>query len=96
MHRHTVLFNLKPDANEATVMGAMKSLAGLPTVESMVIEENIVPIGEHSPYKWCLIGDFADQAARDAYENHEQHVDVIKNAFLPNVKDFILSDVNFD
>jgi len=95
MHRHTVLFNLKDDADEAAVMTAMNSLADLPTVESMLIEENIVPIGDHSPYKWLLIGDFADQDARDAYEKHAQHVEVIKNTFLPNVKDFIMSDVNF-
>ncbi len=95
MHRHTVLFNLKDDADEGAVMGAMKGLADLPTVESMLIEENIVPIGEHSPYKWLLIGDFADQDARDAYEKHDDHVDVIRNTFLPNVKDFIMSDVNF-
>jgi hypothetical protein len=95
MHRHNVLFNLKDDADEAAVMAAMKSLAGLPTVEAMVIEENIVPIGDISPYKWLLIGDFADQDARDAYEKHDHHVDVIQNTFLPNAKDFIVSDVNF-
>ena len=95
MHRHTVLFNLKDDANEEAVMAAMKGLADLPTVESMVIGENIVPPGDHSPYKWLLIGDFADQDARDAYESHEHHVDVIRNTFLPNAKDFIVSDVNF-
>ncbi len=95
MHRHTVLFNLNDDADEAAVMSAMNGLKDLPTVESMIIEENIVPIGEHSPYKWLLIGDFADQDARDAYEKHEHHVDVIRNTFLPSVKDFIMSDVNF-
>jgi hypothetical protein len=95
MHRHTVLFNLKDDADEAAVMAAMKGLADLPTVESMVIGENVVPIGDISPYKWLLIGDFADQDARDAYESHQHHVDVIKNTFLPNAKDFIMSDINF-
>jgi hypothetical protein len=95
MHRHTVLFNLNDDADEAAVMAAMNSLADLPTVHAMVIGENIIPTGERSPYKWLLIGDFADQDARDAYEKHEHHVDVIKNAFLPNAKDFIVSDVNF-
>ena len=47
----------------------------------MVIEKNIVPIGEHSPYEWCLIGDFADLEARDSYEKHEIHVDIIKGTF---------------
>jgi len=95
MHRHTVLFNLNDDADEKAVMTAMQGLADLPTVESMMIGENIVPLGDISPYKWLLIGDFADQNARDAYENHEHHVDVIKNTFLPNAKNFIVSDVNF-
>ena len=95
MHRHNVLFNLKDDADEATVVGAMRSLAALPTVEAMVIEENLVPMGDVSPYKWLLIGDFADQDARNAYEKHDHHVDVIQNTFLPNAKNFIVSDVNF-
>ncbi len=95
MHRHNVLFNLKDDADEATVMAAMNTLATLPTVEAMIIKENLVPPGEYSPYKWLLIGDFADQDARDAYEKHEHHVDVIQNTFLPNAKYFIVSDVNF-
>ena len=94
MHRHTVLFNLKDDADEASVMARMRTLADLPTVPAMVIGENIVPMGERSPYKWLLIGDFADQDARDAYEKHDHHVDVIRNTFLPNARDFIVSDVN--
>ena len=95
MHRHTVLFNLNDDADEEAVITAMKTLAVLPTVETMMVEENIVPPGDHSPYKWCLIGDFADQDARDAYEKHDNHVDVIRNTFLPAVKDFIMSYVNY-
>ncbi len=94
MHRHTVLFNLNDDADEQAVIGAMRKLADLPTVDAMMLEENALPPGDKSPYKWCLIGDFADQDARDAYEKHDTHVDIIRNTFLPAVKDFIISDVN--
>jgi hypothetical protein len=94
MHRHTVLFNLKDDADEEAVIESMRVLASLPTVDAMVLEENALPPGDKSPYKWCLIGDFADQDARDAYEKHDTHVDVIRNTFLPAVKDFIISDIN--
>ena len=94
MHRHVVLFNLNDDADAEEIIGSMKILASLPTVDAMIVEENVVPQGANSPYKWLLIGDFADQAARDAYEKHYTHTDIIRNVFLPNVKDFIMSDVN--
>lgn len=94
MHRHVVLFNLNDDADAEEIIGSMKILASLPTVDAMMIEENIVPEGANSPYKWLLVGDFADPDAREAYEKHETHTDIIRNVFLPNVKDFIMSDVN--
>jgi len=94
MHRHVVLFNLKDDADEEAVIDSMKVLATLPTVDTLMLNENAVPPGDISPYKWQLVGDFKDQAARDAYEAHETHVDIIRNTFLPNAKDFIVSDVN--
>ena len=94
MHRHVVLFNLNDDADAEEVIGSMKILASLPTVDALMLEENVVPAGANSPYKWLLVGDFADQDARDAYEKHDTHVDIIRNVFLPNVKDFIMSDVN--
>lgn len=94
MHRHVVLFNLNDDADEEAVIGTMKVLATLPTVDSLIVAENAVPPGDISPFKWQLVGDFKDQAARDAYEAHDTHVDVIRNTFLPNAKDFLVSDVN--
>ena len=95
MHRHTVLFNLKEEANETQVIERLRELAALPTVVAMVLEDNIVPISDNSPYKWCLIGDFNDTDAREAYEKHETHVDIIRTTFLPNISGFIMSDINF-
>jgi hypothetical protein len=94
MHRHCVLFNLNDGSDEDAVIESMKVLGSLPTVEAMMVEQNALPVGDKSPYKWILIGDFKDQAARDAYEKHDTHVDVIRNTFLPNVKDFCISDIN--
>lgn len=94
MHRHVVLFNLNDDADEEAVIDTMKILATLPTVDSLILAENAVPPGDKSPFKWQLVGDFKDQDARDAYEKHDTHVDVIRNTFLPNAKDFLVSDVN--
>jgi hypothetical protein len=95
MHRHTVLFNLKEESDETQVIEKLKELAALPTVVTMVLEKNIVPVSDHSPYKWCLIGDFNDTDSREAYEKHEKHVEIIKTAFLPNISGFIMSDINF-
>jgi hypothetical protein len=94
MHRHTVLFNLKDDADTDAVISALQSLSELPTADALMVGANAVPPGEHSPYAWLLVADFADQAARDAYEAHETHVDIIRNVFLPAAADFIVSDLN--
>ncbi len=94
MHRHIVLFNLKEDADAAAVIGTMQGLADLPTVESFMVAENALEPGDTAPYKWIMVGDFADQAARDAYEAHETHVDIIRNAFLPAVANYIIADAN--
>ena len=98
MHRHTVLFNFKDevgDAGREEVATSLRDLGSLPTVNTLIVEENIVPAGERAPYAWILTGEFADQAARDTYEKDEKHVSAVRGGFLPNVKDFIVCDVNY-
>ena len=98
MHRHTVLFNLNDDLDDAErdeVIATLRTLKDLPTVNSMILDKNLVPVGDMAPYEFVMIGDFDDQAARDAYEAHDTHVKIIRETFLPNVKNFAIGDVNF-
>jgi len=98
MHRHNVLFNFKEELSEEernSVIESMRSLSNLPTAQNFVVEKNIVPPGEKSPFEWFLAGDFADEDARQAYEQDEHHLDVVRNTFIPSVKDFIMSDINY-
>ena len=98
MHRHTVLFNFKDgvsDTDRDGLIEALRSLKDLPTVDAFVVQKNILPQGDHAPYEWLVVGDFADETARAAYEKHEKHAALIQNNFLPNVEDFIMADINY-
>ncbi len=98
MHRHTVLFNLKDeldDADRENVIAAIRTLGDLPTVKAFVVQKNILTKNELAPYEWLMVGDFADETAREAYEKHDTHVDVVHNHFLPNVSEFIMADINY-
>jgi hypothetical protein len=98
VHRHNVFFNFKPELSPAQIdeaVSKLQSLERLPTVQKMVVAKSITPRGERSPWEWALMGDFADQEARAAYEADEYHKEVVRGAFLPNVSDFIFLDVNW-
>ncbi len=98
MHRHIVLFNLKDelsDAEKTRVIDSMQTLKTISVVKSYVLAKNKVPLGEKSPFEWQLVVDFANDDDRQTYEKDEHHVKVIKGDFVPNAKNYLVSDVNF-
>ena len=98
MHRHTVLFNLKDELSQADKMKAIDALRSLKTIKvckGLMVEKNKLPAGEKAPYEWLLIADFANDEDRQTYEKDEFHVKIIRGDFLPTVKNYIISDVNF-
>lgn len=98
MHRHTVLFNLKDELNAAEksrIIDAMRTLNTISTVKGYMLEKNKLPAGDKAPFEWLLIADFANDEDRQIYEKDAHHVKVIKGDFVPNVKNYIISDVNF-
>ncbi|MDX2144524.1 MAG: Dabb family protein [Rhodospirillaceae bacterium] len=98
MHRHTVLFNLKDDVDAATktkAIEALRSLKSIKVCKGLMVEKNKLPLGDKAPYEWLLIADFANDEDRQTYEKDEHHVKVIRGDFLPTVKNYIISDVNF-
>ncbi|MSQ85760.1 MAG: Dabb family protein [Alphaproteobacteria bacterium] len=98
MHRHTVLFNLKDELSEAEkkrVIDSMQTLRTISTVKGYMLEKNKLPAGDKAPYEWLLVADFANDDDRQTYEKDAHHVKVIKGDFVPAVKNYIISDVNF-
>ena len=98
MHRHTVLFNLKDELSQADKMkaiDALRSLKSISVCKGLMVEKNKLPAGDKAPYEWLLIADFANDDDRQTYEKDEYHVKVIRGDFLPTVKNYIISDVNF-
>jgi sulfite reductase beta subunit-like hemoprotein len=97
MHRHTVMFNFKdetPQAERDRVIAALKQLGSLPTVKAFMVGKNILPAGEKTPFEWLMLGDFANEDDRQAYEKHETHVHIIRKDWLPVAKNYIVLDVN--
>jgi len=98
MHRHTVLFNLKDELNAAEksrIIDAMRTLNTIWSGKRYMLEKNKLPAGDKAPFEWLLIADFANDEDRQIYEKDAHHVKVIKGDFVPNVKNYIISDVNF-
>jgi hypothetical protein len=98
MHRHIVLFNFKDDTApdvRAKVMASIAKLGTLPTVKAFLSGKNILPAGEKMPYEYLMMGDFADDAGRQAYEKHETHVRIIRQEWLPVAKNYAVFDINF-
>jgi hypothetical protein len=98
MHRHTVLFNLKDELTQpekTKAIDALRSLKSIAVCKGLMVEKNKLPAGDKAPYEWLLIADFANDEDRQTYEKDEFHVKVIRGDFLPAVKNYIISDVNF-
>jgi len=98
MHRHTVLFNLKDGLAESEtkrVIDSLRTLKTISVVKGMMIEKNKLPAGPKAPFEWLMVADFANDADREVYEKDAHHVKVIKGDFVPAVKDYIISDVNY-
>ncbi|MDX2224104.1 MAG: Dabb family protein [Rhodospirillaceae bacterium] len=98
MHRHTVLFNFKDEVSEAErarVVEALRGLKSIGVVKGMMLHKNKLPAGPTAPYEWLLIADFANDDDRQTYEKDPLHVKVIRGDFVPNVKNYIIADVNF-
>lgn len=98
MHKHTVLFNFKDEIAEgerSRVVDALRSLKAISVVKGMMLQKNKLPSGPKAPFEWLLIADFANDEDRQTYEKDPLHVKVIKGDFVPAVKDYIISDVNY-
>ncbi len=98
MHRHVVLFNLKGEVSaeeKKRVIESMRTLRTIAVCKTFMLEKNKLPAGDKAPYEWLLVADFANDDDRQTYEKDEHHVKVIKGDFVPAVKNYLISDVNY-
>jgi hypothetical protein len=97
MHRHIVMFNFKDEVDEASrddAIAKLRTLGQLPMVRDFMVEKNVLEKTPTRPFAWLILADFADQAARDAYEKDPLHVDVIKTQFVAKAANWAVLDVN--
>ena len=98
MHRHIVLFNFKGSvaaADRERVTERLRTLGKLPTVASFLVAKNILEKNDKRPFEWVMMGDYADEKARDAYEKDPHHIQVIRQEWLPVVETYAVFDTNF-
>ena len=86
MLKHVITWRLKAEdaptklANGAVIASLLEGLVPLiPSLNSLTVGSNIVP----GNWDLCLIAEFADVEALDAYQVHPEHVKVVAQ-----IKDF--------
>ncbi len=92
MIRHTVTFRLrhqKGSPEEQSFLEAAKSLKSLPTVSNL---ECLKEIGKKNDFDFGLSMEFKNMDDYEAYNQHELHIDFVKNRWIPEVVDFIEID----
>lgn len=91
--QHTVMFCLKYDTDAPETAqflnDAQRILSFLPTVNNFEIKRQISPKNSYDFY-FSMI--FADSAAYEAYNNHPDHVQFVKERWETEVSDFQEAD----
>ncbi|PSR57042.1 stress responsive alpha-beta barrel domain-containing protein [Adhaeribacter arboris] len=90
--RHTVIFKLrhpKGSPEEQDFLAAAQQLASLPGVENF---ESLKQISPKNRFEWGLSMEFGSQTEYDQYDRHPEHVNFIKERWLPEVENFLEID----
>jgi hypothetical protein len=78
---HIVLIKPKPDVDPAAIVALWSGLGGLvetiPGIENLAVGENVSPEGKDNGYTLGFVVTFADEASRDRYLPHPEHVAVV-------------------
>ncbi|WP_108822271.1 Dabb family protein [Dysgonomonas sp. Marseille-P4361] len=91
--QHTVMFNLKHEANSAEeklfLEDGQRILSTLPTVKNFEVKRQISSKNEYKFYFTML---FEDEKAYEAYNSHPEHVKFVKERWETEVIDFLEAD----
>jgi hypothetical protein len=90
--RHTVAFTLvhpAGSAGEQEFLEAAEQLAAVPGVEAF---ELLAEVSPKNRYRFGISMEFADRAAYEGYNQHEDHVRFVQERWLVEVSDFLELD----
>ena len=85
MFRHVVMMKLSETATDADLTAIVENLATLPATVPEILSYSIGrDLGvQDGSFDLVLVADFADQAAFDAYNENQTHLDVIGTYIKP-------------
>lgn len=92
MIQHTVAFSLKHptgSGEETDFLKATLHLANLPGVQNF---QCLRQIGKKNPYTFGLSMEFESEADYKTYNSHPEHVDFVRQRWIPEVADFVELD----
>ncbi len=89
MIRHVVLFRFRDDVDAAGRQAVHDAIAAMPeatgVVDSYAIGHDL-GLAEGN-FDFAVVGDFADQAAYEAYRDHPEHQRIIADVIRPAITD---------
>ncbi|WP_191601490.1 Dabb family protein [Marinomonas algicola] len=95
MIRHILFIQFTEDVREKDVASIFmmfreikSKISGILSVEC---SKNNSPEGLNKGFSHCVVMDFVDEHARDAYLPHPEH-ETLKQQFVPMIKDIIVLD----
>ena len=89
MIRHVVLFRFREDADAAQRRAVHEAIATLPEATGVI---DVYAIGSdlglaEGNFDFAVVGDFADQAAYEAYRDDPEHRRIIAEVIRPAISD---------
>ncbi|MBS13277.1 MAG: stress protein [Gemmatimonadetes bacterium] len=98
MVKHVVLLKLRDGVTSDQTDAVLKGLEGLMGKLEGIVEvtagRNNSPEGKSKGYEWGFVMTFTDEAARDTYLLHPDHVAVSAETIRPIVEDVLVFDYN--
>jgi len=87
--QHTVAFRLHENVDPRDFLNEARRLAQLPTVQDF---EVLTQVGKKAPFDYALSMWFSSEEDYTNYNEHPDHVDFVKNVWIPNVAEFLELD----
>ena len=95
MIRHILLIQFKPDATDEGISAVKQAFLNIPDriqgVASVEWGVNDSPEGKNAGFTHCVYMSFTDEAAREHYLVHPDHL-AVKTIFRPVLKELIVFD----
>ncbi|MCZ2722010.1 Dabb family protein [Marinomonas sp. 15G1-11] len=95
MIRHILFIKFNEDVREKDIASIFMVFRGIntkiPGIETVDCGKNNSQEGLNKGYTHCVVIDFVDESARDAYLPHPDHEE-LKQQFIPMLEDIVVLD----